>query len=361
MTYDSDRNVQYIGPTTEIETGLLNLSPLDHHGESSLLRGRVRKVSDTDMLLMMPETADSLEDDPTEALIDIETIVGSSGVSLVDLYFEFVDPNFPILQQGRFLDEYNNTPSAIAVPLLAAVYILAMNWPAQDAKLRAWLDVERDDLIKVALKSLEAAMSRPDLSTIQAGLLLLQRPGGESWPLTSQLLSVGQELGLHLDCSGWRIPEVEKGLRKRLAWALFMQDKWGSLIHGRPSHIAQPNWLVGPLTGEDFDKGTGPHQGREGFVTDDEVASLLFMQMVSLTGILSDILDALYSLQALQEVESAGKQGTKLILERAKPIQMKLKDWFTRLPGGLRLDKPSARVSSVGKTTVSQSDSYHAH
>ena len=71
--------------------------------------------------------------------------------------------------------------------------------------------------------TLADAMFRPKLSTIQAGLILSQRPEGDQWAPTAQLVAVGQELGLHLDCSHWKIPPWERGLRKRLAWALYMQ------------------------------------------------------------------------------------------------------------------------------------------
>jgi len=72
--------------------------------------------------------------------------------------------------------------------------------------------------------------------------------------------------------------------------------------------------------------------------------------MIALTGILSDILDTFYTLQAVEEFRDAGNGRTRLILEKAKPVQIKLKDWFSRLPACLKMDasvgeQPSATGS----------------
>ncbi|KAI9827271.1 MAG: Fungal specific transcription factor [Thelocarpon impressellum] len=350
----SSSNVRHIGPTSEVETCLLELSPFDQENESGMFRGGVRKVSETDMYLLLPDRDARVRSESVDCRRPVEAAVFPHGPALVDLYFEYVHPNFPILQRTTFLEDYRAGAAAIATPLLAAVYIVASAWRAHDSRTRDAPEPDVTRLVKLALGSLADAMDRPDVSTIQAGLILLQRRDGESWPLTSQLISVGQELGIHLDCSSWRISESERGQRKRLAWALFMQDKWGSLTHGRPSHIARHNWLVPLLTTQDFEWDRSPADG-DASAADEERAGMLFSQLASLTVILSDVLDTLYSLQAMREVDDAGMQGTRMILERAKPIQMKLKDWFTRLPGPLRLDNnninKSLKVSSIGKGT----------
>ena len=62
------------------------------------------------------------------------------------------------------------------------------------------------------------------------------------------------------------------------------------------------------------------------------------------------MLDTFYTLQAMQDVDLAGVNGTRLILERAKPVQIRLKEWFTHLPTSLKMDDSlSGRPSSTGK------------
>jgi hypothetical protein len=159
---------------------------------------------------------------------------------------------------------------------------------------------------------------------------------------------VGHGLGLHLDCSNWKIPQWEQGLRRRLAWGLYMQDKWGSLIYGRPSQIHDSNWAVRTVSDHDFPENATDEDEEEGS-TEVNKGMILFTQMIALTKILSEILDTFYSLKAIQEVENEGRNGTQFILERAKPVQIKLRDWFATLPDCLRMDSTKVmKLSSTG-------------
>jgi hypothetical protein len=188
--------------------------------------------------------------------------------------------------------------------------------------------------------------------------LLSQRPDGDQWAPTAQLVAIGQELGLHLDCTNWKIPHWERGLRKRLAWALYMQDKWGSLVHGRPSHIFASNWAVQPLFPSDF-----PDVEFDESDSDEsaeyEKGRLLFTQMITLSQILAEVLDTFYTLQAMATVTEAGPQGPQLVLQLAKPVQLKLKDWFAALPSCLRMDSSSTTVSSPNSNKLSSTGFLH--
>ena len=77
--------------------------------------------------------------------------------------------------------------------------------------------LDAETLLQTATEALRGTADRPKLSSVHADLLLLQRSGGDIWILTSQLVAIAEELGLHLDCTSWDIPEWEKGLRRRLA------------------------------------------------------------------------------------------------------------------------------------------------
>ena len=187
------------------------------------------------------------------------------------------------------------------------------------------------------MKSLNYAIHRPKLSTVEAGLLLLQRSSKASWPLTAQMVAVGQDIGLYRDCSGWDIPEWEKGLRRRLAWALFMQDKWASLVQGRPSHIFKTDWSVKPLREQDFPENFADENDEEGS-TEVEKGRTLFTCMVSLTQILSDIQESLYSAAAEEDIALNRANPTSHVLAKAKPLQIRLKEWFAQLPQHLSLE-----------------------
>lgn len=192
-------------------------------------------------------------------------------------------------------------------------------------------------------------LNRPKLSTVQAGVLLLQRPDGDSWALTGQLIAVAQNLGLNLDCSEWKIPSWERGLRKRLAWALYMQDKWGALIHGRPPLIHNDDWSVRPLEHSDFPETMEDDDDEEGS-SEVEKGRLTYVAMISLTEILTDILSTFFTLRATAELEKGKENATLITLEKAKPIQLRLKDWHAKLPPCLAIGENKARkLSSTGE------------
>ena len=162
--------------------------------------------------------------------------------------------------------------------------------------------------------------------------------------MTAQLVAVGQDLGLHLDCSSWRTPNWERGLWKRLAWALFMQDMWPALIFGRPRHIHRSTWAVRATVGSDFPESAADEDEEDGS-TEVDKGRPLFSAMITLSTLLSDVLETLYTHQA--QIELGGH--TKAILDRAKPIQLKLRSWNSDMPDCLRMETVKVRkLSSTG-------------
>ncbi|KAK3381525.1 fungal-specific transcription factor domain-containing protein [Podospora didyma] len=354
----TDRYSQYIGPTTDFEPSLINLSSFDPHDESLLARGTLRRVSENETFLMLPDNNTPGHEHVLDDVDEIESIVAPHGRKLIDLYFRIVHPGFPIIQKTVFFEKYERSYREFSPPLLAAIYILAINWWDHSEDLAPLTRPNVRELERLVRTTLAEAMYRPKLSTIQAGLLLSQRPEGDQWAPTAQLVAIGQELGLHLDCSNWKIPPWERGLRKRLAWSLYMQDKWGALVHGRPSHIFSSNWGAQPLTQNDFPDVEWDENDEEERL-EIERGRMLFGQMVQLSLILAEILEAFYTLQATQAVANAGPQGTQLVLSLAKPIQLKLKDWYAALPAAIRMDSTfqggsptglngTGRLSSIG-------------
>jgi len=95
-----DRYCQYIGLTTDFEPSLIDLSPFDPQDESLLSRGTLRKVSDVDTFLMLPDDTTPGHEHLIEDADAIESIVAPHGPALLELYFRIIHPNFPILQKA---------------------------------------------------------------------------------------------------------------------------------------------------------------------------------------------------------------------------------------------------------------------
>ena len=142
---------------------------------------------------------------------------------------------------------------------------------------------------------------------------------------------------MHLDCTDWSIPIRKRRLRKRLAWALFMQDKWSALVHRWLSHINAADWAVQPPTVEDsIPPLSTPGEGGDN--SQMEQGRSIFMQMITLTSIMAQVCETFYSQTARAEYARAGKFASQLVLRRAKSVQIKLRDWFARLPPSCKMD-----------------------
>jgi hypothetical protein len=107
------------------------------------------------------------------------------------------------------------------------------------------------------------AIHSPRLGVLQAALLYIhQQPRDEArhktadtpflWSFVGQIVGLACSLGLHIECRMWGIPAWEKRLRRRLWWAVYAEDKWRSLLMGRPPYIHPAEWDVSDLDEGDF-------------------------------------------------------------------------------------------------------------
>ena len=344
----------YIGPTTELEPLLLDLSMASPYSTQD---GTYKRADSRTAFLQDLNFTPSTSTSKANAPQNLERIVGPYRSILLQSYMTTVHPNFPILELEA-LQDFETNPVSSDPALLAAIYTITIPWlNPEPSKQRPVPIPEIYPIEELAFDLFRESLQAPTLSTIQAGLLLMQRPSIDSRTLNTQLVSIAHELGLHLDCTNWASPLSYKGLRRRLAWALYMQDKWCSLIHGRPSMITKSNWAVLDLVDEDFDacapespsSATSTHPSGSSSDEETQRGRELFKQMVKLTEILSMVLDTFFTLQAMREIDEAAHGGTKLILEKAKPVQIRLKEWFAKLPANLKMDSAtSGKPSSTG-------------
>lgn len=331
---------QHLGLTTELEPLLLDYIPLDQNDEGFMAGSRVRKFTDDGTYLrMLDNSTTGVVESLSLTLEGVENLVTPFGPALIEKYFRNIHPTSPILLEDSFRQAYQ-AKRGLSPALLAAVYFVALRWLEPGSGIQTLRRPDAMRLESVACRLLNESLARPNISTLQAGLLLSQKSALFTPALIAQLVTVGFDLSLHQDCSNWKMPAWERGLRKRLAWALYAQDKWCALAHGRPSQIFAPNWTVPELTLQDFEgaysrsKGSGNNES----VPANGSGPLLFCRFVALTFILSDILDTFYTLHAAHDFAAAGQYSTRIILERAKPIQIRLKNWFAGLPPEVKMD-----------------------
>lgn len=332
---------KYIGPSSVHEERLLDvLQP--HNGQDSDDVPKFRRVHDNATFLSRPDSKSLFCSDDEEDLEAIEALVHPYGPALVDLYFRTVHPSYPIIHKGVWIEKYARSFKEFSPPQLAAFYLLAMDWWEYDRELSSKEKPDANALLKAAMKTMTAVLHRPKLSTVQAGLLLLQRSGGDCWVLTSQVVALAEELGLHIDCTSWNIPDWEKGLRRRLAWAVYMQDKWSAFIHGRPSHIQAASWRIPQLSLEDFPESAADEDDKEGS-TEVEKGRLLFIHITRLTEIMADALETLYGPDQSHNDRIQAEHGMQGLLELIKPLIVRLKTWAAEMPPGLKMEDVNPR------------------
>ncbi|KAH6881029.1 fungal-specific transcription factor domain-containing protein [Thelonectria olida] len=328
--------------------------PLTH--EFSLERHAIRRVLEQDEGQEYPLTfhlaADekAVELDPTISLVDaIEACVRPHGSSLVELFWHHVQPCYPILSKEAFTFVYSQSYQRISAALLGAIYLSAIRWWAYDPKLSIRTPPDTVRLRSLLRTALPSSYHRSKLCSIQACLLLLQCQPEDSlnpdhtfqWGLTCQALAIGQCLGLHLDASNWAIPLWERNVRKRLSWALFMQDRWTALAYGRPFHIHEEDWTVQDLSPTDFidcdAEGTVPTPGPTPGPDDDRrsiaaTGMTQYIQMVRLTKILSAVYMDFYTARTCRE------QDTVILFEKARSHFDMLNAWYRSIPPTLQMN-----------------------
>ena len=344
---------QYLGVNNPLNVYGLGSTVNPDPGIQSDASIQVRFVHPLHAFRIIPDVDTSAHSLETSVRDAIEQAVQGHGPDLVNLYFRIVHPAFPILHKGVFLEKHARSYHEFSPPLLAAVYLLALGYWDYSDTLITKTKPEMRPLKKLAMDSLQSSMERAKLSTIQACLLLSQcqatdpvyLSGEARLSVTSQLIHLAHRLGLHLDAGDWDIPKWEIGLRRRLSWACFIQNKWLAFVQGHPSLIPCDSWDVNNLTADDF-----PETDEDETAGSSEVEKgrLVFMNMAGLTQILSDVMIVLLSPRA-QRMMQTEHNGLTALLERIKPLQIRLKDWFSMLPDGLKMDTAaSMKLTSVG-------------
>ncbi|CCH59909.1 hypothetical protein TBLA_0C00940 [Henningerozyma blattae CBS 6284] len=356
-SYPSSTTV--LGPTSIYDPLLTShLPPTNFHLYKVSQTKVIRSISKSTQYLVYQKLDDELLRKQQASIIKINQLVHPYNSVLIELFFTVVHPYFPILNENAFLQQYKRSQFEISPPLLAIIYSLAIRWAYFDPKsneltLSKCMELAKE-LQDMAISLFWKSIDISNISLIQAGLLILQAKEDKGkWTLCSSIVSIAENMGLGMDCSDWKIPKWEKNLRIRLAWALWMQEKWISLEESKISHLKLGvNWVVPPLTDENLpDKSiatsirrfnndninghdtTDPNSKNFDILLSTEelaTANSFFKYNVLLSIILGDILLTFFSFSQLPNNISLDR-----VLKIAKPLQLKLREWYHGLPANL--------------------------
>jgi hypothetical protein len=222
-------------------------------------------------------------------------------------FVKYVFPALPIIsrsQLGLTAPSYQLPEvlvlDKVPVHLLAAIYASAFPFVAHDdylCVLSTYHASPVETLWRMVYELVTEEIHTPRLAVVQAALLYIhQGPRDEArlttadtpflWSFVGQIVGLACSLGLHIECRMWGIPAWEKRLRRRLWWAVYAEDKWRSLLMGRPPYIHPSEWDVSDLDEGDFL--VGPRQGFSTCSCDTEIP---FRYLINLARIGEEIHD----------------------------------------------------------------------
>lgn len=338
---DPSNNAEYIGSSDYRDPILLDLrQPTTTTGADS-----VRRMDDRTLFVIHPDAVMAAEGIHSNNLESIEAVVRPNGSRLVDLYFRFVHPSYPILHKDVFIAKHRVSHRHLAPSLLAAVYLLSLDWKIHDSVLASGDATKESDIAlleRLAETALEEEMRQPKLSTLEAGLLLLQRnqinsagySNSSIWRLHARVVAISYDLGLHINCKAWSIPEWESGLRRRLGWALYIQDRWTAFVHGRPMLLQEDDWDLQPCSSSDFPE----YNSLEGLEMGGVAAPTgwrLFLSHIELAQILNQVYRTYYTTNAQRRDGDLDRMGVRAAVDLAQPILLRLSQWKSDLPDDL--------------------------
>ena len=150
--------------------------------------------------------------------------------------------------------------------LLAALYATALPFSIEDDQLSLKFRCShsaQEELWRIVYKCLQHELHRPRLCVLQAALLYIHKLSQHQtqatmqeaafmWSFTGTVVGLAHDLGLHLECRMYAVPTREKKIRRRLWWATYIEDKFMSLLLGRPPYIHHDECDVSELDEADF-------------------------------------------------------------------------------------------------------------
>ncbi|EPE27409.1 hypothetical protein GLAREA_04200 [Glarea lozoyensis ATCC 20868] len=255
----------------------------------------------------------------------LDSIVSPFQDVVIDAYYRHVHPTFPILEPQQLLKQAISE-QRVPASLLGAIYTIALPFLDNLGQFTSGKKPDVYALYFYVTTALGYETMTPSLRTVQANVIILQTPPviirepnlPGAWTRTSSLLALGQEIGLHLDPTGWNIDRQEQKSRKIAWWIIYVQEKWLSHWLGYPSHILAHSWTVPPLAIGDF-------SDEKDTITFDMISSAnKFIALTELTLILGDVLSSFYTQRP------ARPNANQILLEDERRILHQLDEWKVR-------------------------------
>ncbi|KAH3904477.1 hypothetical protein HBI56_171410 [Parastagonospora nodorum] len=268
----------------------------------------------------------------------IEQVLSPHAAEVRRLYFDYLHPCFPILDEQTFLHLWQKNNNLVSSTLMCDMYASALLYWHRSEVLRQHPRPDLNFIWNNAITALQDDFLGPTISTVPAALLdMLGRPVRA---VTGNIVNAGrvvtlaQSLGLHRDPSSWKITVHEKNVRMRLWWGVVIHDHWSSVGHGIPPTINPRYYDVPPVTSDMLAFPTIPQSCLNSAST--------FIQLCKLTQILGEVLPHVYALRLdLDELWTC-----------LRKTEYALDNWLADLPPSLIFNRLTSASSVNGSSNL---------
>lgn len=257
--------------------------------------------------------------------------------ALIDAYFTYIHPTFPIIDKETFLSQYRTSEPAPPMLLIQSICLVGSHVStyknSRDLKAA---------FFRRAKALLDGRYEEDRMHVVQAALLLTWfSDGGDDicanawWCIglaTRTAIGLGSMLPchrpepldesltltvlVHRDVTHSKMPERDKRTWRMIWWCLVQFDCLVSLTYGRPQAINLNDCDVRPLQTEDFDASTGSDE------------SVFVIQHAKLCTIVSELVQSHFSVKT--------KHSGKTREDALETVDSALAEWMLDLPPNFR-------------------------
>ncbi|OAX40867.1 hypothetical protein K503DRAFT_567355 [Rhizopogon vinicolor AM-OR11-026] len=284
---------------------------------------------------------------------------------LVDLYFTYAHPVFPVIHKGRFMREYSEcsnptTPESsggspyyanpepaqtVTKLLLLAIFAIAARYQDNNTatNVEAMWEAGNDYLAQARIVLAQVYHSSR-ATTCQALLLLGHREFGigsmeQGWLYIGMAIRMAQDLGLNRAADNWQLhgnklfSVEENQVRKHIWWACCIADKYSSIYMGRPVSICEGDFDTLLPDPAEYDEDSSADLALSQYISTPLTMSC-FRAAASLSVLIGSIVTMIYP------VRSTGRGSRRAVLNG---LESRLDQWYIDLPDNLRYDPASKR------------------
>ncbi|KAG0018943.1 hypothetical protein BGZ81_010017 [Podila clonocystis] len=250
--------------------------------------------------------------------------------NLLDMYFRYMYPFAPIFIRRSFMEHYNSQrPDLSQILVLNAIFCNAC-WYSDDPVIKQ----ESTKYFNRAKIILDETYHVSRISTIQALLLMSHHQYGVGnysggWLYTGMATRIAHDIGLHRQ--DVQVNEPEEGeIRRRVWWAVYISDRLGGGILGRPVVIRDKEYNV-QMPSEEWINEISGNDSVEYPYEPERIIACRLLWSVKLFMQLGNVLNTMHCIEA----EINGSFLAEISRTQLPQLHNSLTSWFLGLPNEL--------------------------